>query len=66
MFQICVPDGCVGSSKQDQLQLLPIPENLKVGSVVKLVVAEVYDPFRFWFHFDSEIDQLDEMMKKIQ
>lgn len=47
------------------IALSTIPADVQKGSVLEIIVSEINNPFRFWFHIKNDQYKLNKLMNDI-
>ncbi|XP_037950904.1 tudor and KH domain-containing protein [Teleopsis dalmanni] len=49
-----------------KLECYAIPDNVSINAIEAVVITEIHNPHKFWFHFCKENNKIDELMQNMQ
>ncbi|XP_019895643.1 tudor domain-containing protein 5 isoform X2 [Musca domestica] len=64
VFRLDLPKHTVPFGRK--IEPCEIPENIDVGSCLRIFISEIHNPFRFWFHIHKENHELDGLMHNME
>lgn len=50
----------------DRIESQWIDEDVEEGNYIDIIIAEIYDPSKFWIQLKSERATLDQLMNELQ